>query len=131
KLRLERQANVDINAAAKSGGLTKVQGNALVVAAPMKINKPAKEIAPPTVKTKIADAKVEKGWSGVDPNAQAQIKQKSKTENPKNIAPPTAGGNAAAAAGATATVSPRTSVAPGMAPMGNVKTKAIGSEQVQ
>src|SRR6266404_1437933 len=31
KLKLERQANVDVTAAAKSGGLTKVQGNALVV----------------------------------------------------------------------------------------------------
>src|SRR6202011_2719057 len=65
RLKLERQANVDVTAAAKSGGLTKVQGNALVVAAPMKINKPPKEIAPPTVKTKVAEAKVEKGWSMV------------------------------------------------------------------
>ena len=131
KLRLERQANVDVTAAAKSGSLTKVQGNALIVAAPMKINKPAKEIAPPTVKTKVADAKVEKGWSGVDPNAQAQIKEKIKTENPKNIPPPTAGGNAAAAAGASASVSPGTSVAPGMAPIEKGKHKGKGAEQFQ
>jgi hypothetical protein len=109
KLKLERQANVDFNAAAKSGGLTKVQGNALVVAAPMKINKPAKEIAPPNVKAKVAEAKIEKGWSGVDPNTREQIKQKIKTENPKNIPPPTGGGNAAAAAGASASVAPSTS----------------------
>src|SRR5713101_3541603 len=131
KLRLERQANVDVNAAAKSGSLTKVQGNVLVVAAPMKINKPAKEIAPPTVKTKVADVKVERGWSGVDPNAQAQIKQKIKTENQKNIPPPTAGGNAAAAAGASASVSPGTSVAPGMAPIEKGKPKGKGAEQFQ
>src|SRR5437016_9913080 len=97
----------------------------------MKINKPAKEIAPPTVKTKVADAKVEKGWSGVDPNAQAQIKEKIKTENPKNIPPPTAGGNAAAAAGASVSVSPGTSVAPGMAPIEKGKYKGKGAEQFQ
>src|SRR5207248_1754332 len=131
KLRLERQANVDVNVAAKSGGLTKVQGNALIVAAPMKINKPAKEIAPPTVKTKVTDAKVEKGWAGIDPNAQAQIKEKIKTENPKNIPPPTAGGNAAAAVGASASVSPGTSVAPGMAPIEKGKHKGKGAEQFQ
>ena len=131
KLRLERQANVDVTAAAKSGSLTKVQGNALIVAAPMKINKPTKEIAPPTVKTKVADAKVEKGWSGVDPNAQAQIKEKIKTENPKNIPPPIAGGNAAAAAGASVSVSPGTSVAPGMAPIEKGKHKGKGAEQFQ
>src|SRR6266705_1724926 len=60
KLKLERQANVDVAAAAKSGGLMKVQGNALMVAAPMKINKSATQIAPPAVKTKVAEAKVEK-----------------------------------------------------------------------
>src|SRR5438132_12807308 len=131
KLKLERQSKVDVNVAAKSGGLTKVEGNALIVAAPMKINKPAKEIAPPTVKTKVTDAKVEKGWAGIGPNAQAQIKEKIKTENPKNIPPPTAGGNAAAAAGASASVSPGTSVAPGMAPIEKGKHKGKGAEQFQ
>src|SRR5437016_14481449 len=97
----------------------------------MKINKPAKEIAPPTVKMKVADAKVEKGWSGVDPNGQAQIKEKIKTENPKNIPPPIAGGNAAAAAGASASVSPATSVGPGMAPMEKHKQQGKGDIQLQ
>src|SRR5436309_8288127 len=53
-LKLERQANVDVTAAAKSGSLMKVQGNALMVAAPTTINKSAKQIAPPAVKTKVA-----------------------------------------------------------------------------
>jgi hypothetical protein len=128
KLKLERQANVDVTAAAKSGGLTKVQGNALIVAAPMKINKPAKEIAPPTVKAKVAEAKVEKGWTGV-PDA-AKLKEKIKTENPKNIPPPTAGGNAAATAGASASVSPSASLAPGMAPVEKGK-KGKGAQQFQ
>src|SRR5882762_357993 len=46
RLRLEREANVDVTAAAKSGGLTKVQGDRLVVGAPMTIKKPATQIAP-------------------------------------------------------------------------------------
>src|SRR5205807_2052967 len=45
KLKLERQANVDVPAAAKSGGLIKVQGNALAVAAPARINKPGQQAA--------------------------------------------------------------------------------------
>src|SRR6266481_5159001 len=54
KLKLERQANVDVTAAAKSGGLMKVQGNSLMVGAPTTIKKSAKQIAPPAVKTKVA-----------------------------------------------------------------------------
>src|SRR5216684_4452855 len=109
RLNIERQQNVDLSTAAKSGALTKVQGDKLVVAAPTKLQKPAKPIAPPTVKTKVAQAKIDKGWTGVDPNAQAQIKQKIKTENPKNIPPPT--GAAGQASPATA-ASPMTSAAP-------------------
>src|SRR5207302_647133 len=81
-LKLERQANVDLAGAAKSGGLTEVQVNALVVVAPMKINKPTTQIAPPTVKTKVADVKVEKGWSvagdATDPPAGATFPEKGK-----------------------------------------------------
>jgi hypothetical protein len=131
KLKVERQANVDFAAAAKSGGLTKVQGNALVVAAPMKINKSAKQIAPPTVKTKIAEAKVEKGWSVAgDANAQTQLKEKIKTQDLKKIPPPTAGGNAAATAGASASVSPAASLAPGLAPVEKGK-KGKAAQQFQ
>jgi hypothetical protein len=104
RLKLERQANVNLSAAARSGGLTKVQGNKLVVAAPNKINKPAPGIAPPRVKTKVAQPKVEHGWAGV-PN-EAQLKQKIKTENPKNIPPPT---GAAATGRATGAASPMAS----------------------
>jgi hypothetical protein len=119
RLNIERQANVNLSAAAKSGGLTKVQGDKLIVGAPNKINKPAQGIAPPRVKTKVAQPKVEHGWSGV-PN-EAQLKQKMKTENPKNIPPPTGGAAPGRAAGAvspavaatpTATVAPATSPAP-------------------
>src|SRR5204863_2801738 len=54
RLNIERQTNVNLSAAAKSGGLTKVQGNKLMVGAPNKINKPAQGIAPLRVKTKVA-----------------------------------------------------------------------------
>ncbi|MEY2555447.1 MAG: hypothetical protein QOF93_591 [Verrucomicrobiota bacterium] len=118
KLKLERPVNVDFSVAAKSGGLTKVQGNALIVAAPMRMTRPAKQIAPPTVKTKLADAKVEKGWAVAgDVNTQTQLKEKIRTQDLKKVPPPTAGGNAAAAAGASASVAPSPSLAPGMAPV--------------
>jgi uncharacterized protein DUF6600 len=131
KLKLERQANVDFSVAAKSGGLTKVQGNALVVAAPMRLTRPARQIAPPTVKTKLADAKVEKGWAVAgDANAQTQLKEKIKTQDLKKVPPPTAGGNASTAAAASASVAPSASLAPGMAPVEKGK-KGKAAQQFQ
>src|SRR6266481_2286925 len=107
KLKLERQANVDFTAAAKSGGQMKVQGNALIVAAPTRLNKPAKEIAPPIVKTKVAQPKLEKGWAVAgDPNAQTQLKEKIKSQDLKKVPPPTTGAPANAAAGANASSAP-------------------------
>jgi hypothetical protein len=120
RLKLERQENVDVSAAAKSGALTKVQGDKLVVAAPMTIKKPAQQIAPPTVKTKVTQAKIDKGWSGVsDPNVQTQLKQKMKTEDAKQIPPPTgaaATGQPSGAASPTSAVSPMASAAPATSP---------------
>ena len=132
KLKLERQANVDVIAAAKSGGLMKVQGNSLMVGAPTTIKKSATQIAPPTVKTKVTDVKVEKGWSVAgDATAQTQLKEKIKSQDLKKVPPPTAGGNAAAAAGASASVSPSASLAPGMAPVEKGKKKGKAAEQFQ
>ena len=107
RLSLERQENADLSAAAKSGALTKVQGDKLIVAAPAKLQKPAKPIAPPSVKAKVTQDKIDKGWTGV-PNAN-ELKQKMKTEDLKNVPPPTGaaatgpatGGTSPAAAGAT------------------------------
>src|SRR6266705_3812411 len=79
RLSLERQQNVDPATAVKSGAITKVQGDKLVVAAPPKIQKPTTQVAPPAVKTKVAQPKVDRGWTGVA-NA-AELKQKIKTEN--------------------------------------------------
>ena len=113
RLKLERQENVDVSAAAKSGALMKPQGDRLVVAAPMKINKSAQTIAPPNVKTKVAQPKIEKGWSVAgDANAQAELKQKIKTQDLKKVPPPTGGGAAAGASPAVAGGSPVASAAP-------------------
>lgn len=87
RLTIERQPSADLSAAAKTGGLTKVQGNKLMVAAPQKFSKAAAGVAPPKVKAKVAQPKIEKGWAGVA--NEAQLKEKIKTENPKNIPPPT------------------------------------------
>jgi hypothetical protein len=103
RLRLDREQNVDVAAAVKSGGLTKVQGDRLIVASPMRINRSAGQIAPPAVKTKVASAKIDRGWGGVgDEKAQAEFKERIKTQNLKNVSPPTnagAAGQANAAAG--------------------------------
>src|SRR6266498_4278975 len=88
RLSIERQSAANFSAAAKSGALTKVQGNKLVVAAPAKLAKAPATAKPPTVKTKVAQPKINRGWAGVQ--NEAQLKQKIKTENPKNIPPPTA-----------------------------------------
>jgi hypothetical protein len=86
RLTIERQAATDLSAAAKSGALTKVQGNKLVVGAPNKLVKAPPSVAPPAVKAKVAQPKVEHGWAGVQ--NRAELEQKIKTENPKNIPPP-------------------------------------------
>ena len=87
RLTIERQAATDLSAAAKSGALTKVQGNKLVVGAPNKLVKAPPSVAPPAVKAKVAQPKFEHGWAGVQ--NRAELEQKIKTENPKNIPPPT------------------------------------------
>lgn len=129
-LRLERQTNVDAAVAAKSGGLTKVQGNALVVAAPTEIKKAAAPPAPPKLKTKVEQPKIEKGWSVAgDENAQNQLKEKIKTQDLKNVPPPTIGGNAAV--GANTSVAPGPSAALAGSPFEKKKGKGKGKQADQ
>jgi hypothetical protein len=87
RLTVERESSANLSAAAKSGALTKVQGNKLVVAAPNKIAKAPPTAKPPAVKTKVAQPKINRGWTGVQ--NEAQVKQKIQTEDPKNVPPPT------------------------------------------
>jgi hypothetical protein len=115
RLKLERQENVDVSAAAKSGALMKPQGDRLVVAAPMKINKSAQQVAPPNVKTKVAQPKIQKGWEVAgDANAQAELKQKIKTQDLKKV-PPTTGAGAAFDASPAISAAPVMSAAPAIA----------------
>ena len=88
RLKLER-TSVDPLQAVKAGNVTKVQGDKLVLAAPLKLQKPSGQIAPKVVKGKIDQPKIEKGWANIsDPNTKAKLEQKFKTENPKNVPPP-------------------------------------------
>src|SRR5262245_1398548 len=114
RLNIERQSAANLSEAAKSGALTKVQGNKLVVAAPRKLAKAPPAARPPTVKTKVAQPKLNRGWAGVA--NEAQIKQKIKTENPKNVPPPT--GAAARAAGTPPPTARGGAESPGAPPRG-------------
>ena len=135
RLKLEQQTNVDASAAVKSGTLTKVEGDRLVVAAPTTIKKSAKPIAPPTVREKVAQANVDHGWAGVsDPKQQEELKKKMQTEDNKKIPPPTTGASVAAQAGAGASpsasasagISGSASVAPGTSPAASASPGAKG-----
>jgi hypothetical protein len=120
RLTIERQSAANLSVAAKSGALTKVQGNKLVVAAPNRLTKAPPGARPPAVKTKVAQPKLNRGWAGV-PN-EAQLKQKIKTENPKNVPPPT--GAAARGGGSPPPVSPGPGGKPGRVPPGAAATPA-------
>ena len=87
RLTIERETPNNLSAAVKSGTLTKVQGNKLLVAVPLKIAKAPPTAKPPAVKAKVAQPKIEHGWKGV-PN-RAELEQRIKSENPKNVPPPT------------------------------------------
>ncbi|PYK72634.1 MAG: hypothetical protein DME42_08475 [Verrucomicrobia bacterium] len=116
RLKLER-SNIDPLQAVKSGNVTKVQGDKLVLAAPLKVQKPTTQVAPKAIKAKITQPKIEKGWANIsDPGTKAKLEQKLKTENPKNVPPPTSQPKAA-----TANVSPLAS--PGASPFEKGKGK--------
>src|SRR2546421_220988 len=61
RLTIERGAATDLSAAARSGGLTKVQGNKLLVAAPPKFAAAPPSGKPQAVKAKVAQPKFERG----------------------------------------------------------------------
>jgi hypothetical protein len=96
RLKLER-TNVDPLQAVKAGNITKVQGDKLVLGAPLKLQKANTQIAPKVVKAKIDQPKIEKGWANIsDPNTKARLEQKFKTENSQNVPKPTLQPNAGA-----------------------------------
>jgi hypothetical protein len=108
RLSIQRDANADPRAAARSKALISVQGDRLVVAAPTRIQRPPTPIAPKVVKEKIAKPEFEHGWTG-DPKSQADLRQKMKTEDPKKVAPPTVqAARETAPTGASPTIAPAT-----------------------
>jgi hypothetical protein len=102
RLTLQREANANLTTGITTQSVTKVEGQKLVVAAPQKIQQPAKAVAPKNVKAKLAQAKVERGWSAIkDPQTKNQLVQKMKTEDPKNVPPPKVTPNQRAAGAAS------------------------------
>jgi hypothetical protein len=90
RLKVQRDSNADLSVAVQSKSLMKVQGDTLVVAAPQVFQKPPKPVAPKVVKEKIQKPTIEHGWTSVsDPKAQEDLKAKMKSEDAKNIPPPT------------------------------------------
>jgi uncharacterized protein DUF6600 len=133
RLRLERQENVDVSVAAKSGSLTKVQGDKLVVAAPMRVTKPNRQVAPPAVKTKVESAKLDRGWSAVgDEKAQTEFKQRIKNQDLKKVPPMAAGAGAAGQTNVNPGASPATGASPAgpSTQTGNERDNRRGDQQV-
>ncbi|HSP46026.1 MAG TPA: DUF6600 domain-containing protein [Chthoniobacterales bacterium] len=90
RLSVQRDANVDPAAAARSKSLMRVQGDKLVVAAPQQFQRPPKPVAPKVVKEKVAEATVEHGWEPVsDQKAQRELREKMSKEDPKVVPPRT------------------------------------------
>lgn len=117
RLSLQRETNVDPLTAARSKSLMKVQGDRLVIAAPQRLQKPSKSVAPKVVKEKIAQAPIERGWEGGgDPKAQAELKEKMKKEDPKTVPPPSVQPVRAETAASPAASAPATSPAATKAP---------------
>jgi hypothetical protein len=118
RLKLER-SNLDPLQAVKNGSVTKVQGDKLVLAAPLRLQKTNTQIAPKAVKAKIDQPKIEKGWANIsDPSTKAKLEQKLKSENPKNVPTPSSQPNAAANVNALAS--------PGVSPFEKGKGKQKG-----
>src|SRR5437588_49232 len=110
RLTIERGAATDLSAAARSGGLTKVQGNKLLVAAPPKFAAAPPTVKPQAVKAKVAQPKFERGWAGVQ--NKTELEQKIKTENPKNVPPPSHGPERPTVGGGPAPGGPPTGLSP-------------------
>ena len=88
RLRIEREANFN-PANFQAGALTKVQGDRLMVAAPLRFERAAEASAPKVVKAKVERANLEHGWMGIaDPQAKAKLQEKMKTEDLKAVPPP-------------------------------------------
>ncbi len=87
RLELRRETNVDLRGAVRSNSLTKVQGNQLVIAAPLKMERGSQ--TPKIIKTKVEKPKIETGWAGIsDQKKKAELQAKFKTEDAKSVPSP-------------------------------------------
>ncbi len=142
RMTLERQSNVDYGAALRTGSLTKVEGDRLVVAAPQRLEalSPQQQVTPKAVKTRIAKPEVETGWTGIsNPKAKAELQQKMKKENPQSVPPPdvkptnpallpaTPGATGAAANAGSARPAAATPAAEGSSPVAGTSSTAAAS----
>src|ERR1700730_12894106 len=130
RLTLQRGTNADLTAAVQSKSLMTVQGDRLIVAAPPVFQKPPTPVAPKVVREKIQKPTMEHGWTAVsDPKAQEDLKAKMKSEDSKNIPPPTikpkenaetaqspVGASPAAPPTAATSATPATATTPGTTP---------------
>ena len=124
RLTLQRETNVNFTSGIRGNEVTKVQGDRLVIAAPVKIQRSTQKIAPKTVKAKITQAKIEHGWSGVtDPKAKTQLVEKMKAEDSKKVPPPSLAPSREAAAGA----SPATGTSPAAGTSPIARTTPVAS----
>ena len=130
RLSIQREANVDPSAAARSKSLMKVQGDKLVVAAPQQFQRPPKPVSPKVVKEKIAKVDVERGWEGGNPKAQSELKEKMRKEDPKVVPPPTLQASESAETSPAATAPTTASAAPGTTSSAPPATNAMPSAAV-
>ena len=84
RLTLKRETTVSGDVGHR-GNLNRVNGNALVVAAP-NVQKSKEKLAPKQVKAKVEKPKVERGWKGVE--NRKQVEEAMHKENAQNVPPP-------------------------------------------
>ncbi|MDQ6624446.1 MAG: hypothetical protein M3Y86_13310 [Verrucomicrobiota bacterium] len=125
RLQIERESNVDPASAVRNHSITKVEGDRLMIASPLRVQKSAQGQAPKTVKRKLEKPELETGWRGIsDPQAKAKLQEKFKTEDDKNVPPPNIPpANAAGAKGQPAATasSPAASATASVSPVENAK----------
>jgi hypothetical protein len=84
RLSLQRETTIS-GEIGRGGNLNRVNGNALIVAAPA-VQKSQEKLAPKQVKAKIEKPKIERGWKGVE-NRQ-QVEEAMKKENAQTVPAP-------------------------------------------
>ena len=86
RLHLERENSGDFHANIGRERRTRVNGDQLFIAAPLRIQPGTRTAPPRSVKAKIATPHLERGWRGIsDPKAKADLQQRFRTEDARSI----------------------------------------------